>query len=171
MDEAISETAGVDEARAFVEEAYRARSAEDGKSAEHPLAAARLLRDEGEPPHLVVAGLLHDVLEDTGVNAGEVKERFGPEVTRLVQALTQDPSISDYGERKAALRRQILEAGRDAATVALADKTAKLGSERARPKDIQLDHYRATLRGIEERYGRSSLSERLRRELQRFPAG
>lgn len=157
-----------DEARAFVEEAYRLRAAGDGERPDHPLAVARLLRDDGQPPTLVTAGLLHDLLEDTDVSADELRERFGPEVTRLVEALTQDPSISDYAERKAALRRQILDAGREAATVALADKAAKIESLNLPPKQRQLEHYRATLEGIEKRYGGSPLSERVRSELERF---
>jgi GTP pyrophosphokinase len=155
-----------DYARAFVVEAYMRRS--DEEDVEHPLAVARLLREDGQPPVLVTTGLLHDVLEDTEVSADEVRDRFGTDVTRLVEALTQDSSISDYEERKAALRRQILDAGRDAATVALADKAAKIASLSSRPKERQLEHYRATLEGIEERYGRSRLSERARSELERF---
>jgi (p)ppGpp synthase/HD superfamily hydrolase len=167
MDQAAPGEVGTDDARAFVEAAYRSRG--DEEDIHHPLAVGRLLRDDGQPPELVTAGLLHDVLEDTDVTAGELRERFGPEVTRIVEALTQDPSISGYEERKSALRRQILEAGRDAATVALADKAAKIGSLTSRPKDSQLEHYRATLEGIEERYGRSPLSERALAELERLP--
>jgi (p)ppGpp synthase/HD superfamily hydrolase len=163
MDQTAPGEVGIDDARAFVEEAYRSRG--NNEDPDHPLAVARLLRNDGQPAVLVTAGLLHDLLEDTDVSADELRERFGPEVTRIVEALTQDPSISDYRERKAALRRQILDAGRDAATVALADKAAKIGSLRARPGDNQLEHYRATLQGIEERYGRSPLSERARAQL------
>jgi hypothetical protein len=89
-------------------------------------------------------------------------------VARLVEALTQDPAIADYDRRKAALREQVLAAGRDAATIALADKAAKLAKEPARPQQSRLDHYRATLEGIERRFGPSPLSERLRAELERF---
>jgi (p)ppGpp synthase/HD superfamily hydrolase len=167
MDRTTRAEAGTQDARAFVEDAYRSRG--DDEDIEHPLAVAQLLREDGRPPVLVTAGLLHDLLEDTDVNADVLRERFGPEVTRIVEALTQDPSISGYEERKAALRRQILEAGPDVATVALADKAAKIGSLRSRPKDSQLDHYRATLDGIEERYGSSPLSERARTELERLP--
>ena len=166
MDQTAAGEADIEEARAFVEEAYRSRS--DDEDLDHPFAAARLLQNDGQPPVLVVAALLHDVLEDTDVNADELRERFGPEVTRIVEALTQDPSIAGYEERKAALRRQILDAGSDAATVALADKGAKIGSLRSRPKDKQLEHYRATIEGIEERYGRRPLSERARAELERL---
>lgn len=165
-DSSISEKTVGDQAPAFVREAYTA--AGDGEGAEHPLAVAALLREDGQPRLLVLAGLLHDLLEDTEVDAAQLRERFGPEATRLVEALTQDDSISDYKERKAALRRQTLEAGRDAATVALADKTAKLASEGSRPKERRLSHYRATLEGIEQRYGPSRLSRGLARELERF---
>jgi len=116
----------------------------------------------------VLAGLLHDVLEDTEVTTAEVRERFGPEVARLVEALTQDPAIADYERRKAALREQVLAGGPGAAAVALADKTAKLAKESERPKESRLAHYRATLEGIEQRFGQSPLSEHLRAELRRF---
>jgi (p)ppGpp synthase/HD superfamily hydrolase len=166
MDQTTPGEVRIEDARAFVEEAYRSRS--DDEDVDHPLEVARLLRDDGQPSVLVTAGLLHDVLEDTDVSADEVRERFGPEVTRIVEALTQDPSIADYKDRKAALRRQILDAGRDAATVALADKAAKIASLRSRPRDSQFEHYRAMLGGIEERYGRSPLSKRARAELERL---
>ena len=171
VDPTMHGPAASDEARAFVEEAYAPRARDEDKGLDHPLAVAQLLRDDGQPPVLVTAGLLHDVLEDTDVRADEVRDRFGPDVARIVEALTQDPSISDYEERKAALRRQILEAGRDAATVALADKAAKIASLGSRPKESQLGHYRATLEGIEEQFGRSPLSDRVRTELERFQAG
>jgi len=82
--------------------------------------------------------------------------------------MTQDSAIAEYERRKAVLRDQILAAGRDAATVALADKAAKLRSETDRPSERRLAHYRATLDGIEQRFGPSPLSQCLREELTRF---
>lgn len=158
-----------DKALAFVQEAYRDRSSEEQDAVEHPIAVARLLREDGQSSELVLAGLLHDLLEDTEVTAAELREHFGPGVVELVEALTQDPSIDDYRERKAALRDQIVAGGRDVATIALADKTAKLQAEQERPKERKLDHYRATLEQIEERYGESDLSRALRGQLARFP--
>jgi GTP pyrophosphokinase len=158
-----------DRALAFIEDAYGSRLRRRGRSTDHPIAVGELLREDGQPQQLVLAGLLHDVLEDTEVPRDELERQFGPEVTRLVAALSQDESIPKHRTRKAALRKQVLDAGPDAATVALADKAAKLASERERPKERRLDHYRETLSGVEERYGHSALSERLREELARFP--
>jgi (p)ppGpp synthase/HD superfamily hydrolase len=152
-----------------MQEAYQARGA-DGDSAaiDHSLAVARLLKEDGQPDTVVLAGLLHDVLEDTDVTPAELRQRFGPEVTRLVEAMTQDPAIAEYERRKGALRQQILAAGPQAATIALADKAAKLQSEAERPNERRLAHYRATLAGIQQRLGPSPLSQRLHEELARF---
>ena len=50
----------------------------------------------------------------------------------------------------------------------VADKLAKLEAARQRPRKRRLAHYRATLDGVEDRYGRSPLSERLREQLARW---
>jgi (p)ppGpp synthase/HD superfamily hydrolase len=139
-----------------------------GRTVEHPLAVGRLLAADGQPPEVVVAGLLHDVLEDTDVAADELAARFGPDVTRLVVALTQDAALEGYRARKAALRAKVLEAGPEAAMITLADKVAKLQLMSQRPRKRRLDHYAATLEGVEERYGRSPLSALLRELLARW---
>jgi (p)ppGpp synthase/HD superfamily hydrolase len=56
-----------DAAQAFLVEAYRTRRRRPGRTAEHPIAVSQLLADDGQPAIVVVAGLLHDVLEDTDV--------------------------------------------------------------------------------------------------------
>ena len=159
-----------DRVRVFLADAYRMRPRRAGKTVKHPIAVGELLTDDGQPPTVVVAGLLH-VLEDTDITPAELHTRFGADIARLVEALTQDTAIVKYGERKAALRRQILDADPEAAIVSLADKAAKLQSVQHRPKDRRMAHYRATLDGIEARYGRSRLSERLREQLERWPEG
>jgi guanosine-3',5'-bis(diphosphate) 3'-pyrophosphohydrolase len=116
-----------------------------------------------------VAGVLHDVLEDTDVSAGELDVLFGAGIADLVRALTQDPSIEKYRRRKAELRAQIRDAGPDAATVSLADKAAKLMSLDARPAERKLDHYRATLTDIDQQFGPSRIGELLRAQLSRWP--
>jgi (p)ppGpp synthase/HD superfamily hydrolase len=152
-----------------MQEAYQARGGDsDSAAIDHSLAVARLLQEDGQPDTVVLAGLLHDVLEDTDVTPAELRQRFGPEVTRLGDAMTQDPAIAEYERRKKALRQQILAAGSQAATIALADKAAKLQGEAERPNERRLAHYRATLAGIEQRFGPSPLSQRLHEELARF---
>ena len=164
----LAATPGAEEAVAFVVDAYGTRLQRPGRTVEHPIAVAGLLASQGHPAPVVMAGLAHDLLEDTDVAADELLGRFGPEVSRLVEALTQDTAIDEYRDRKAALRQQILDAGPQAATITVADKLAKLETARQRPRKRRLAHYRATLDGVEDRYGRSPLSERLREQLARW---
>jgi (p)ppGpp synthase/HD superfamily hydrolase len=119
---------------------------------------------------VVVGGMLHDVLEGTDTTTAELETAFDPEMTRLVEALTQDQSIGSYRRRKALLRQRIIDEGRDPATVSLADKLVKLQHRDSPPAVRKLHHYRETLRLVEERYGDSRLSNRLREQLDRWPA-
>lgn len=85
----------------------------------------RLLDEAGFPDHVVAAGALHDVLEDTDAEREELEARFGASVPGLVASLTDDPSIEDESERRAALRRQVASAGEEAKAVFAADKISK----------------------------------------------
>jgi len=55
----------------------------------HPLAVAILLADIGMDTTTLVAALLHDTVEDTGLTIGEVKAEFGAEVAVLVDGVTK----------------------------------------------------------------------------------
>ncbi len=68
----------------------------------HPLAVAWILADMELDEETVSAGLLHDLLEDTETTVDEIGEEFGPEVTRLVAALTKMADFeSSYSSREA----------------------------------------------------------------------
>ncbi len=55
----------------------------------HPVHVARILDRYGFSEDLVLAGLLHDVLEDTDVPEAELLRELGAEVTALVRAVTE----------------------------------------------------------------------------------
>jgi (p)ppGpp synthase/HD superfamily hydrolase len=154
------------------------READDAPFVVHPLEVAILLRDAGYPDHVVAIGALHEVLEDTDVDKDELEERFGPDVAELVDALTDDPSIEDQQERRAALRRQVATAGGDAAAVFAADKVSKsrelrLKAERGpldEENNAKLEHYRQSLRMLEDVLPGSDLVDCLRSELRGLAA-
>jgi (p)ppGpp synthase/HD superfamily hydrolase len=103
------------------------RRRDGGPLLDHPVEVARRLHEAGFPEPVLAAGLLHDVVEDADVRIGEVVEAFGIEVGELVAALTEDPSIEDWGARKRALREQVAAAGRDATAIYVADKISNVG--------------------------------------------
>jgi (p)ppGpp synthase/HD superfamily hydrolase len=149
------------------------RDADDAPFVVHPLEVAVLLRDAGYPDHVVATGALHEVLEDTDVDKHELEERFGHDVAELVEALTDDPSIEDEQERRAALRLQVAEAGETAAAVFAADKISKTRELRMKaergPLDgesrAKLEHYLESLDMLEQALPGSELVERLRADL------
>jgi GTP pyrophosphokinase len=68
----------------------------------HPLAVAWILADMELDEETVSAGLLHDLLEDTKTTVDEIGEEFGPQVARLVAALTKMADFeSSYSSREA----------------------------------------------------------------------
>jgi GTP pyrophosphokinase len=54
----------------------------------HPLEVAGILAEMRLDPAAVIAGLLHDTLEDSLTTAGELRRLFGDEVAILVEGLT-----------------------------------------------------------------------------------
>jgi (p)ppGpp synthase/HD superfamily hydrolase len=149
------------------------RDADDAPFVVHPLEVAVLLRDAGYPDHVVATGALHEVLEDTDVDKDELERRFGHDVAELVGALTDDPSIEDAQERRAALRLQVAEAGETAAAVFAADKVSKVRELRMKaergPLDdasrAKLEHYCESLDMLEQALPGSDLVSCLRTEL------
>lgn len=142
----------------------------------HPIEVASRLHQIGAPEHLVIAGLLHDLVEKAGVSETQLRRRFGARVTRLVSAVTDDGSIAGYAKRKAALRRQVAQADDEALTLFAADKLSMLrelrreikqdrpGNETLRAR--RLKHYKRSLAMLEECLPESPLVRDLRRQLQ-----
>lgn len=93
---------------------------------EHPLAVAELLAERCYPDEAIAAGLLHDVIEHAEVGPDSLRERFGDDVAGLVEALTEDPTILDYEERKQEHRERVAAAGPQAQAVFAADKAANV---------------------------------------------
>src|SRR5207237_4195504 len=86
------------------------RKADRAPFIEHPAEVAWLLYRAGAPDHVIAAGVLHDTIENSGVDMGELRARFGTRVAELVLALSEDPDIRPYARRKAALRDQVAAA-------------------------------------------------------------
>lgn len=147
----------------------------------HPLEVASVLYYAGAPDHLIAAGVMHDLLEKTDASAADLREWFGPRITGLVLAVSDDERIDGYGKRKAALRRQVASAGEEALSLFAADKLSKLRELRRetvvdpdaagmsrRVRELRarrLRHYQRSLALLEERLPASPLVRALRDEL------
>ena len=61
----------------------------------HPVAVAGLLTEIRMDQSTIIAGLLHDVVEDCGVPVSEIREMFGKEVAELVDGVTKLPKAKE----------------------------------------------------------------------------
>ena len=110
----------------------------------HPLEVASLLERSGYPDHVVATAVLHDVLENTDVEPGELEAEFGPEVCHLVDTVSDDMSVSDEEARKADVRERVRrDDGDAAAAVFAADKISKARELRVLLANGKIDHQEA----------------------------
>ena len=102
----------------------------------HLLEVAHLIAAHTDPPdtNLIVAGLLHDTIEDTSTTAAELEERFGPDVAALVLEVTDDKTLPK--ERRKALQVQHApKKSTRAQVIKLADKISNLRSILEKPPE------------------------------------
>ncbi|HYV14910.1 MAG TPA: polyphosphate kinase 1 [Conexibacter sp.] len=135
-------------------EAYRdAKNGNASADVEHPAITARLLHDAGSDATAVATAVLHDVIEDTGLDRDVIAQRCGEEIARRVEALTERPEIASYAERKAELRARGIAAGPEVAAVIVADKLARAtraAGGMLRPEKLR--HFRAATQELRAAY-------------------
>ena len=83
----------------FAQEAHKGQQRKSGKPYfTHCVKTAEILTELHLDTHTICAGLLHDVLEDTGITRQELQVRFGPNIANLVEGVTKigqyRPSVS-----------------------------------------------------------------------------
>jgi (p)ppGpp synthase/HD superfamily hydrolase len=97
--------------RAAVDVAFRAHAGQRRRSGEpfavHPVEVAAILAHLGMDADTVVAGLLHDTVEDTPLTFGEIEAEFGEGVARIVEGETK---VSKLGELAASPSKREVQA-------------------------------------------------------------
>ena len=144
----------------------------------HPIEVGCLLRRDGQPDEIIAAGLLHDVLEKTATTSAELHRRFGAEIARLVESVSDDPSIGDYTSRKRELRDRVARGDSNTCAIFAADKISKVrelallpASRRGETKvRAELAHYRASLEMLQRVHGDVPLIDCLDAELKQLLA-
>lgn len=116
----------------------------------HPLEVANMLADMKMDATTLVAGILHDVLEDTEVTAPEIEETFGKEAAHLIEGITKISlvEVSSPESRKAESIRKIILAMTDDVRVIfikLADRIHNLKTLKFLPENKQKQIARETL--------------------------
>ncbi|MCT2529484.1 RelA/SpoT family protein [SAR92 clade bacterium H921] len=84
------EVAKVERAYKYSEQCHQGQMRQSGDPyITHPLAVANILADMHMDHESLMAALLHDVIEDTGVTKGQISRRFGRTVADLVDGVSK----------------------------------------------------------------------------------
>lgn len=99
------------------------RRRDDRPYISHPLRVAESLRTIGgiTDTDVLIAGLLHDLIEDTECEWSSIETRFGRRVADLVAVLTGDMRLPKP-ERRQEIVQRIRAANDDAKSIRLADR-------------------------------------------------
>ena len=114
----------------------------------HPLAVTQLLAELGMDTTTLVAGLLHDTVEDTSYTLSRVEAEFGQDVRHLVDGCTKLDKVK-YGQQAQAetIRKMIVAMARDprVLVIKLADRLHNMRTLRFLPQEKQTRKARETL--------------------------
>lgn len=147
----------------LAEKAHAGQTRQSGEPyIQHPLEVARILVGLGMDDETIIAGLLHDVVEDTSIAPEEIEAKFGPEIRNMVEGVTKlsfKPQEGMTAKQKAAaettraaesLRKMLLAMARDlrVMVIKLADRLHNMKTldalaphKRARISNETLDIY------------------------------
>ncbi|OIO46412.1 MAG: hypothetical protein AUJ28_02635 [Parcubacteria group bacterium CG1_02_37_51] len=87
----------------------------------HPLAAAQILADMHFDATTIIAGLIHDVPEDTEATIADIKDNFGKEIATIIEGVTKLSKVKYRGIERYAenLRKMFVTMARDIRSIVI----------------------------------------------------
>lgn len=94
----------------------------------HPLGVAKILIEQGLQDEVVIAGILHDTVEDTPVTIEQIRRKFGKKVARLVEGASEPDKSDTWENRKKHTIEHLKKASLNLLYVSCADKLDNIRS-------------------------------------------
>lgn len=97
----------------------------------HPYGLVILLSEFTDDEDVLIAALLHDVIEDVDpkhYSPAQIEADFGKRVLDIVQGVTEDKGIENYSERKEDYNKGLLTDSEESLLVSAADLTHNIRS-------------------------------------------
>lgn len=152
MEELVNFDKNIKKAWEFAKQKHKGQKRLTGEDyVYHPLETARILMNWGLDKSSILAGLLHDTLEDTNTSLEELTSEFGSEVAGIVEGVTKVGHIRLKGSQEAEfvenLRKMFLAMAADlrVVLVKLADRLHNMRTLYALPPAKQKKIARETL--------------------------
>jgi len=143
---------------ALLDEAYNlSKKAHDGQLREsgdpyisHPLEVAHILADLELDCTTIIAGLLHDTVEDTNCTYDDIKGKFGEDTAKLVDGVTKldkIPYTTKEEQQAENLRKMFLAMAKDIRVILikLADRLHNMYTLKYMPHEKQIEKAKETL--------------------------
>ena len=93
----------------------------------HPLGVMKYLMEHNASENAIIAGVLHDTLEDTKTTYLGLRIRFGKKVADIVKFCSENKDVKDWKARKQGTINKLIWCNdKDCLDVALADKLNNL---------------------------------------------
>lgn len=141
----------IGEAYRFAEKAHEGQLRQSGESyITHPAEVSLILASLDMDDETIIAGLLHDVIEDTSYGYKGVTELFGAEVAEIVDGVTKIEKIryeSKELQQAENFRKMLMAMSKDLRViiVKLADRLHNMRTLKAKSKESQLRNSNETL--------------------------
>ncbi len=97
------------------------RKASDIPFASHPISVGFILQSAGYSEEVIIAGILHDILEDTSYTEKEIESQFGAKILHLVKGVTENTQISSWEDKKKDYLNKIQKSENNIKAISAAD--------------------------------------------------
>jgi len=141
----------------------------------HPLAVGIILSHVTSNEAIIVAGILHDIIEDTLYTSDALFNDFTKHIAQLVLTVTEEKDILDKKTRKELLIKKIVNAGENAILIKSADVLHNIadtihcisfqGMPRTLKKDLSLWKYQLFAKKARIAYPRNPLMPEVEKQL------
>jgi len=139
--------------KAFIlaEKAHEGQFRQSGEPyVSHPLAVAEILAELGMDTDTIIAGLLHDVIEDTDLTMDVIQGEFSPQISKMVDGVTKLKNLEfkTYEEQQAeSLRKMFLAMAADIRVIIikLADRLHNMRTLKYQTENKQIEKAKETL--------------------------
>lgn len=147
----LKNDAALEKAFAIAQKAHEGQFRNSGEPyVSHPIAVAEILAELGMDSDTIIAGLLHDVVEDTELTMAEIQKEFSSSVSVLVDGVTKlkDLAFQSYEEQQAeSLRKMFLAMAADIRVIIikLADRLHNMRTLKYQSESKQIEKSKETL--------------------------